>query len=617
MAFRLLLLVRVSAAMYSNIQDFFNFWEPLHYLHHGTGFQTWELSPIYAIRSWAYILVHLGPVAAATRLLTLDKRFGFFTLRIVLAVISSYSEATFYRTVVDHISDRVGRYMFFMLLTSAGMWNASTAFLPSSFAMYTTTLAVSFAFRAPSAIDGLRTLGATVWFAVGAIWGWPFSLALAIPFVFEEIFMLGFDRVSPENRLAWSQRRLRRLTRCGLAALLTAVPVIAIDSLAYGKLVFVPWNIVKYNVMGGAERGPHLYGTSPWHFYLLNLLLNFNAPTVAALVSLPALYITSIVDRKRLGLQRPAPDQGSPFLSLAMRLAPFYLWFTVMSLQPHKEERFMYPVYPLLCFNASITIYLVRGWLEVFYVKVTSSPYRAAKSSIFSSFTFSIVVLSSLLSISRIMALNRYYHAPLELAHYFEAVELHRLMNVTGLMPPTPVKQFKYTTVAEDFAKVDVSTIRIFNLSICYGQEWYRFPGHYLTPEGVEVNFVKSGFDGLLPRHFDASIGNGTIWKHEKTREIPTELNDLNVEEPSHYVDFATCDYFVHAFFDRSSTKSFESWDRVHCVPFLDAEATPTLARTLWLPGDWWKSKGTWGEYCLLREHAHAEQRESQRWGAY
>jgi len=37
----------------------FNFWEPLHYLDRGRGFQTWETSPEYAIRSYAYIALHL------------------------------------------------------------------------------------------------------------------------------------------------------------------------------------------------------------------------------------------------------------------------------------------------------------------------------------------------------------------------------------------------------------------------------------------------------------------------------------------------------------------------------------------------------------------------------
>lgn len=51
----------------------YNFWEPLHYLDRGYGFQTWEVSPQYAIRSWAYIALHHYPATALGWLLGLDK----------------------------------------------------------------------------------------------------------------------------------------------------------------------------------------------------------------------------------------------------------------------------------------------------------------------------------------------------------------------------------------------------------------------------------------------------------------------------------------------------------------------------------------------------------------
>lgn len=46
-----------------------------------------------------------------------------------------------------------------------------------------------------------------------------------------------------------------------------------------------------------------------------------------------------------------------------MHCAPFHIWLLVMSAQPHKEERFLYVVYPLACFNAAVTLFLAREWL--------------------------------------------------------------------------------------------------------------------------------------------------------------------------------------------------------------------------------------------------------------
>lgn len=137
----------------------------------------------------------------------------------------------------------------------------------------------------------------------------------------------------------------------------------------------VPWNIISYNLFSSG-RGPDLYGTSPWHFYFLNLLLNFNILLPLALLSLPALFVTSIVDRKRLGITQALVEQSSPFTILGLRLAPFYLWFAILTTQAHKEERFMFPIYPLLCFNAAVTLYLLRGWMETTFVFLTKSPYR-------------------------------------------------------------------------------------------------------------------------------------------------------------------------------------------------------------------------------------------------
>jgi len=41
----------------------------------------------------------------------------------------------------------------------------------------------------------------------------------------------------------------------------------AVDSLCYGRLVVVPWNFFRFNVLSGG--GSH-YGTHPWHWYLTN-----------------------------------------------------------------------------------------------------------------------------------------------------------------------------------------------------------------------------------------------------------------------------------------------------------------------------------------------------------
>jgi len=89
--------------------------------------------------------------------------------------------------------------------------------------MYTSTLAFAFAFAPNSLQNNHRTLATTLIFATGGIVGWPFALALALPFVFEELFIYVADLVAPEAKISWMVRRWTRLFMAGLAALLTFV----------------------------------------------------------------------------------------------------------------------------------------------------------------------------------------------------------------------------------------------------------------------------------------------------------------------------------------------------------------------------------------------------------
>ncbi|SRR5258708_15635224 len=84
--------------------------------------------------------------------------------------------------------------------------------------MYTTMLALSQAFIPSSNKDGQRTLLAVLYFTIGAVLGWPFALAIAIPFVFEELFVFGADQVPAKEKLNWQLNRGIRLVLCGAVA---------------------------------------------------------------------------------------------------------------------------------------------------------------------------------------------------------------------------------------------------------------------------------------------------------------------------------------------------------------------------------------------------------------
>lgn len=69
------------------------------------------------------------------------------------------------------------------MIFSPGMFHSAAAYLPSSFAMYTSMLGVS-AFM--DSRGGHKTAQGIMWFGIGALVGWPFAGALVAPFLLEE-----------------------------------------------------------------------------------------------------------------------------------------------------------------------------------------------------------------------------------------------------------------------------------------------------------------------------------------------------------------------------------------------------------------------------------------------
>lgn len=91
-----------------------------------------------------------------------------------------------YRVISLTVHPRIGVFFVLALILSPGNFHASTAYLPSSFAMYTGMLGAA-AFM--DWTGGFKTAAGIAWFAAGGIIGWPFALALATPFLLEEALL--------------------------------------------------------------------------------------------------------------------------------------------------------------------------------------------------------------------------------------------------------------------------------------------------------------------------------------------------------------------------------------------------------------------------------------------
>ena len=160
---------------------------------------------------------------------------------------------------------------------------------------------------------------------------------------------------------------------------------------------------------------------------------------------------------------------------------------------------------------------------------------QASRASLFSRFTLSAIVATSALSISRIVALYSYYHAPLTVVHDFEMEVLPKLLNTTGhIHLPS---HHPYYARGEVEPRYNLTHLEDFGLRLCIGKEWHRFPGSYLIPEGIRVAWIKSEFSGLMPGHFEENVPRTSrFWLRDGTKHVPSGMNDLNQEELDHLV---------------------------------------------------------------------------------
>lgn len=261
-----------------------------------------------------------------------------------------------------------------------------------------------------------------------------------------------------------------------------------VDYAFFRKVVLVPWNIVAYNIFGGQGRGPEIFGTEPWTFYIRNLLLNFNVWFVFAILSAPILLGQALF--------RSHTSSSQTLLRSMTLVAPFYLWFGIFTAQPHKEERFMYPAYPFLALDAALAFHIILTYIGSSNPKeiISRVPAKLRLGA-----ALAVILLAANAGMLRIVGMVTAYNAPLRV---FE-----------------PLQQANVTQAGA---------------SVCFGKEWYRFPSSYFLPNDMRPKFIRSEFRGLLPGEFpDAPSYSARL---DATSQIPSGMNDLNMEDPSKYV---------------------------------------------------------------------------------
>ncbi|KAI5951336.1 ALG9 [Candida jiufengensis] len=447
----------------------FNYWEPLNLMLRGFGKQTWEYSPVYSIRSYAYLVPYylIGKLA---QLLNLNPVHVFYFIRVFdLAGFTSFCELYLFKTFCNLGFVNLGNWYLFLSSINIGINHGGVALLPSSLALQCVILANCFILKSSREVDKERNLVVAVfWYFIGGVLGWPFALALGLPLG----IYCGFGILY--HKLNWT-------ILLKIVGILEAViaPIFLIDSYLLQNWVFVPINIVSYNVFGSEGEGPEIFGVEPFSYYVVNLLLNFN---VLLPLSILGLLINPFITNLR------------KFNALVS--SQLIIWFLIFGSQPHKEERFMYPIYPLIIISSSVLVSKIFSILKT-NIKINKILYHILQ--------FGFIFTTTLISVLRILNLVENYSAPLKI---FEEV---------SNLPP-----------------------QSHQTNICMGKEWYHFPASFFLPDNYRLQFVDSGFDGLLPGSFHES--SNLI---DSITFVPPNMNNKNQFESDKIIDITQCDYFV------------------------------------------------------------------------
>ena len=514
---------RVYAANRMPILDcdeVFNYWEPLHFLSYGNGLQTWEYAPQYALRTYAYLYpMHwysrlASPVASmfapilVDHQVTNEKLATFILMRSTLAGLSACAELLFITALSEDVpfsesltrqplvSKSVSYIAALLFLTSAGMTHAAGAYLPSSSVMILWMLCAACYVRSQVRLFCALAVVATLCL------GWPFGVIVFVP--------MGIDFLRRDKA------PIRLLCGVALWTVLVQSVVMLLDYQQYGKWTFATLNIFRYNAQSG---GDELYGVEPASFYFKNLSLNFNYAAVLGVLFLPLSTLLRFC-------RRPLPT------SLIVLIAPLYLWLATVVPRPHKEERFLFPVYPVVVLASVLVVQQIWDAVCV---------GQRSKANAWRRNLWILCLLPScLLSQSRSMALSKYYTAPFKV-----------------------------------FAALPVSAPGL----VCTCGEWYRFPSSYYLPEGYRLGFLPSSFSGQLPQPFQV----------EGSR-AGSNFNDANKEEQDRYMDPESCDYVVELETTSDAdcltvmTTSSAEWIKLVDEPFLNARETASLHRILYIP---------------------------------
>ncbi|ODV97008.1 hypothetical protein PACTADRAFT_79435 [Pachysolen tannophilus NRRL Y-2460] len=567
----LLILLLIAVRVYcvfngiiSDCDEVFNYWEPLNLILRNFGKQTWEYSPIYSIRSWAYLIPYSTLSYPFIHIFNNVNLFYF--VRFLLCGFTTIAELKLFNTIYYKINKKLGYWFLLLQAINPGMSHASIALLPSSLAMNSEFFTLSYLIDYLLNDEDNNGFKIIFWYSIGGLLGWPFYLVMTLVFV---AYYTAVNLI---------ERKFLKILKFGIFAIFISSSILSlivfIDSSLYQKFVIVPLNIVLYNVVNASEKsGPAIFGVEPVSYYILNLLLNFNISGILGYLGIIISPLLNIFQKSDNNLK--IFNENARLLTILLQLI---LWSAIFFSQPHKEERFLYPIYPLINLSSSILIFKIFQIFDLVLAIVIKA--RIIRRIIKKLSLFVSVLIISTISLLRIISLIENYSAPLK-------VYSHLPQNITD------VKE---------------------NVNVCVGREWYHFPSSFFLPTHSRLKFIKSSFNGLLPGDFLESFS-----LKETISTIPPNMNNENIfEEDKVLTNMESCQFFIDIdqevdfengeapIIQKSNTGELlidKNWEKKYCGKLINADESYGIGRLIYIPERFheiFKTKVSYFNYCLV-----------------
>jgi alpha-1,2-mannosyltransferase len=215
------MLVHVCATLVNHIDDTdetYGYYEPLHYLLFGKGMQTWEYSPNYAIRSYAFIYPFYW-ISKFFVYLKIHKIRIFYFIRLTLSVFTATGEVSLISAITKRYSNTLLTSLTVgFLICSTGMFYVSTSFLPSA-------VSSALLMHCLASWMNMNFYYAVFWGSLAVLWtGWPFVGLLLLPIGCHMLASKGFSKAGKFFAYAL------------IVGIFVFIPAFIIDSYFYGKL---------------------------------------------------------------------------------------------------------------------------------------------------------------------------------------------------------------------------------------------------------------------------------------------------------------------------------------------------------------------------------------------